>query len=56
MKSTPLKPFHWICSIINRFVTDILKMCMKKFNGNLIDELTRLGTAFFPKESYLILE
>ena len=33
VKSTPLKSFHWIFSAFCRYVTDILKMCMKKFDA-----------------------
>ena len=31
-----LKSFHWIFSALYRYVTDILKMCMKKFDAEKI--------------------
>ena len=33
VKSTPLKSFHWIFLTLCRYVTDILKMCIKKFDA-----------------------
>ena len=41
VKSTP-KSFHWIFSALFRYITDIIKMCMKKFDGEKIffDKLT----------------
>ena len=41
VKSTPLS-FHWIFSAFYRYVTDILKMYMKKFDAEKVffDKLT----------------
>ena len=36
VKSTPLKSFHCIFSTLCRYVTDILKICMKKFDAEKI--------------------
>ena len=40
MKSTP-QSFHWIFFTLCSYITDILKMCMKKFDDdkNIFDEL-----------------
>ena len=41
VKSTP-HSFHWIFSTLCRYVTGVLKMCMKKFDAEKIflDKLT----------------
>ena len=36
VKSTPLKSFHWIFLTLCKYVTDILKMCMKKIDAEKI--------------------
>ena len=48
VKSTSLKSFHWIFSTLCRYVTDILKMCMKKFDAEKIffDKLTGFLAVF----------
>ena len=47
MKSTP-QSFHWIFSALCRYVTDLMKMCMKKFDAEKIffDKLTGFLTFF----------
>ena len=36
VKLKPSKSFHWIFSALCRYVTDIMKMCMKTFDTEKI--------------------
>ena len=56
VKSTPFKNFHLIFSALCRYVTDIMKICIKKFDAEKIffDKLPGFLTQPFFQRLHLI--